>query len=789
MAPEENPVEGSNGPPTGIPPVAKKRRLRGACDICRRQKIRCDSGKMPGNRCSNCVSFNSECTHNMSQSKASQATVTQLKVSHPKEERGPRRKRNNMQPGPGSETSVRALETARTTVDGLLRQTYTAPQDREALLELLLEISRYARSLEQELETCRQSQSPLSGSSTAVSPESDYQEAHEEAGIVVEIQKLPEHLKRITMDAANHRFFGKNSSIMFVKAAMEARMGSIPTATVPPRLTRAMFWTPLPWEASPDPVATLIFPPADLLRDLVDIYFTQINIFWFILHRPTFEKSIADGLHHRNATFGAIVLVVCALASKNSPDRRVLLPSEQGELSAGWEWFRQVRRPFSGRAVKTASVYELQLCCLYLAFQQTGSDQESCWLMCGIGLLYAQDIGAHRDPPPGTPFTIEHELLKRSCFYLSLSDSVSSACFGRPRVALPTDCDLARPIACDDEYWEHPDPATAFKQPAGKPALSEFFNVYISLINIFTFSWRTSGPPQDYTGTRPLELETVVELDSRLDKWVSSMPEHLLWNPYQENDIFFEQSVALYASYYHLQILIHRPFLHASVNRVSTARSLAICTNAARSCATIADVKSRRGIPPNYHMVKSAFESAIVLLLTVSGGTRSGLVLDIERELADVYKCMALLRRAEIRHQNAGRFHDCLCEILHASHFPLPPTSEPDIISTKLSYDTSYERKHPMEIMNPGAESWADDLRSMPMAVEDLGSLPIYESLDSLEKSIASSDFGPLPSYDFSISPHISNTMDPDNYLSHWMPYLSSVDGVAQAMQGINGPS
>ncbi|KAK7019302.1 hypothetical protein R3P38DRAFT_1261971 [Favolaschia claudopus] len=74
----------------------KKRRLRGSCDICRRQKIKCDSAKMPGNRCSNCIAFNSDCTHNLSQVK-------------PPAEKGPRRKRNTQSAPPPAEvfSSVR----------------------------------------------------------------------------------------------------------------------------------------------------------------------------------------------------------------------------------------------------------------------------------------------------------------------------------------------------------------------------------------------------------------------------------------------------------------------------------------------------------------------------------------------------------------------------------------------------------------------------------------------------------------------------------------------------------
>ncbi|KAF9264053.1 hypothetical protein L218DRAFT_247321 [Marasmius fiardii PR-910] len=40
-----------------------RKRSQGACDICRRQKIKCDSTSGPDGRCTHCISFNLECTH------------------------------------------------------------------------------------------------------------------------------------------------------------------------------------------------------------------------------------------------------------------------------------------------------------------------------------------------------------------------------------------------------------------------------------------------------------------------------------------------------------------------------------------------------------------------------------------------------------------------------------------------------------------------------------------------------------------------------------------------------
>ena len=67
------------------------------------------------------------------------------------------------------------------------------------------------------------------------------------------------------------------------------------------------------------------FPEPDLLSALVGHYFKHINIELPLLHRPTFERDIAQGLHERNATFGAVVLLVCAMGSRYSDDPRVQL--------------------------------------------------------------------------------------------------------------------------------------------------------------------------------------------------------------------------------------------------------------------------------------------------------------------------------------------------------------------------------------------------------------------------------------------------------------------------------
>lgn len=82
------------------------------------------------------------------------------------------------------------------------------------------------------------------------------------------------------------------------------------------------------------------YPDPGLMKELVDAYFTQVNAFIPVFHRPTFEKSIADGLHLRDAGFGSVLLVVCAVATAYSNGETFDRETRSSKVSP---WFRQVQ--------------------------------------------------------------------------------------------------------------------------------------------------------------------------------------------------------------------------------------------------------------------------------------------------------------------------------------------------------------------------------------------------------------------------------------------------------------
>jgi len=86
----------------------------------------------------------------------------------------------------------------------------------------------------------------------------------------------------------------------------------------------------------------LEFPNIDLLWHLVDCYFDNFNIMFPILHRPSFVRSIQQGLHEVNQSFGAVVLLVCAIGCRATDDPRVVQALSPVSPCTAWKFFHQV---------------------------------------------------------------------------------------------------------------------------------------------------------------------------------------------------------------------------------------------------------------------------------------------------------------------------------------------------------------------------------------------------------------------------------------------------------------
>ncbi|KAG0702839.1 fungal-specific transcription factor domain-containing protein [Suillus ampliporus] len=672
-------------------PGSKKRRVQRACDICRRKKIRCDGSQMPGNRCSNCIAYNFECTYIEAAKK-----------------RGP------------PKGYVESLENRLEKMEKLLQKLCPdadfsqelggGPMDRETWLK-----------------------GNMNGSTShvmtpyATTPLEDLVSSDDDEMVSV---RLADHMQNMSINPMTTRFFGKSSGIMLVQKAIDLKK----EYTGDDEIHRHDVLQPK------RPEFHGCFPSfltEDLAASLVDLYFTHINILTPLLHRPTFESKAAQGLHRRNSSFGAVYLLVLAVGSRFSDDPRVFLEGEN-EHSGGWKFFEQVQM-----------VRKTLLGPPCLEDLQVGtSAPQACWTIVGIGIRLAQDVGAHRRKAYGNKPTVEEELWKRAFWVLVSLDRLMSSSLGRPCAIQDEDFDLELPIECDDEYWEHPDPDQILTTYSHLPFVLSF------LLGFVGQQW---------------EQQIVAELDSALNKWIDSVPDHLRWDPNRDINDFFLQSHTLYSSYYHVQILIHRPFI-PSPRKPSPLSfpSLAICTNAARSCSHVLDIYRRRSGQPAPYSQMPAFTAGIVLLLNIWGGKRSGLYTDPTKEMADVHKCMSALKLCEKRWHTAGRLWDILYELASVGDLPLPQPSP--------SGGTKRERDSDSPISAPPAPSPPSDVPRTIAGSRRIGREAAAQSrsnpVNSFNLPLYSDDLGRLPLHGqvnfANTSPSLSSSTN-----NMWYPHVN----------------
>ncbi|KAJ7067753.1 hypothetical protein B0H15DRAFT_152181 [Mycena belliarum] len=692
----------------------KRKRMQGSCDICRKKKIRCDSSAMPGNRCSYCITQELECTHD----------------------------RLNDRKTP--ESGLPPPKTAQELVTNIISPAtvYIPPADVHGVL---LEIARYARSLEEKLASLQL----LTPAPNARSPSVVDDSPHTQA-------LIREPLGTLKPNAQTELFYGKSSSVQFVKSAITHMHGTAPIIV---GVQRPEFWIERPWEKLVVEAPVQVFPANDLLTSLPDIYFAQINPLVGLLHSPSFRRGVASGQHLRDADFGALVLAVCALASRLSDDPRIFLDGE-GEHSAGWKWFRQVR-PLRTSFTPEPSLYQLQVIALSMLYLVGADNSEESWLLAGLGLRCAQGAaGAHHRGGYAHMTPLDAELYKRVFYFFLIADTLlSTLAKGRPCAVTTLDFDVDPPADCDEQYWGFP-----HTTPRGAPSASAFLGAYHALVMIFVRIKRAVYP---LNGRTP-SAEAIAELDSALNDWVDALPEHLQWDPKQENEVFLQQSAALYSSYYHAQILIHRPFIPApGKEAASNTRypSLAICANAARSCGRVLDAQTRRrGLLHHLPVMTILFDCAVVLLINVWAIVGKMRTQErYARAAADVENCLrvaAPLRAAVAPGGPEGRHSRCAAQHRKV-HYPRPVREAPrdsdgdaeedarttDPTSLRALYAENRPVAGPSRLRERSLAQQISEMEvsfqrqpdhfDLPLHTAELGGLPIYQSSDY--------DFGVVP--------------------------------------------
>ncbi|GJE89778.1 fungal specific transcription factor domain-containing protein [Phanerochaete sordida] len=491
---------------------------------------------------------------------------------------------------------------------------------------------------------------------------------------------LVEGFRSLCLGGAQHtRFMGRSSHFQLMKAAFGMKFeliaestshldGSVDINMILPH-RRPQFWVHIFDFLPRDPPYT-DFPEPTLMAELVDNYFHTIHYDLPLLHRPTFLQSVTSGLYLEDEGFGAIVLLVCALGARFSNNPATLPQDAQTWQHAGWRWFEQVRSARRLIPLTSTTPADIKITALAAAYVNTFATQYTNSSLIGHGLRLAQDLGAHRRLTYGTVPTLEGELHKRAFWCLVAMDRGMSASVGRSCSIQEEDFDVDYPIECDDEYWLTDNPQNAFKQPPRKPSSMAYFNWYLKLTQIQARALRTiySLQGSKALGDPENAQRCVADLDSELNQWAASLPEHLKYDATRDDIPFAAQAASLQASYHNLRIFIHRPFMSQSHDISLPFPSTTMCTNAARSCIEVSERYFALKGPVHVYQqhVNAMFQSAIILLLQAWRQMRAGIAIDAATEFGYVNRTLRVLRTLELHWDIAGRSWDILSDLMTA---------------------------------------------------------------------------------------------------------------------------
>ncbi|KDN52186.1 hypothetical protein K437DRAFT_34553 [Tilletiaria anomala UBC 951] len=642
--------------------AGKRRRVQRACDICRRKKIRCDGAQEDSGACSNCNNFGLECTFVDAAKKRTpprsyvdalearieklELLISQLAPGMDFTDRiGPPVTLENAKEGLEAERNSRD-DAGCNPVGALGHESRSAStfenagtsdddSEREGVAYLINAISKAA------IDQDNQEESPCPDSSNPSQRMFLVSSTHRDDRVLA----LGSSDSTYTFNTRQEpiKFFGNSSGVALVVLIqkMSATLDTMPAgkseainALERMLCFRGQEYDRL-WMGRPkvlDPKMDLLWPEADLEEKLLDTYFTYVHPRCPVVNEFFFRDELRSRPELRqNVDWVCVALGIFCLASRHLSDPRLEKYSlKDGQCTEpGLRWYH-IRTALGAHEVsETPNIYIVQSQLLSVGYLHgVPAGATISWAILGMAIKVLQGLGAHRRiTAKRLKASLVIEETVRRAFWVAYDfDREQASGLGRPLMIQDEDFDVAEPLDIDDDViYEASKNGTVPVQPDGRPSKFSAFITSLKLQTIVGRALRTIyaiGKAKAMRGFAGWKWDQfiVAELDSALNQWLDTVPEHLHFNPSESDETILMNSAWIYTQYYTAQILVHRPFI-PDLKSTSPLKfpSLAICTNAARSAGHIFDAIQMRNL---VHLVDNrifmrAFAASTVLLVMV----------------------------------------------------------------------------------------------------------------------------------------------------------------------------
>ncbi|GAA5852932.1 hypothetical protein JCM8547_004739 [Rhodosporidiobolus lusitaniae] len=419
-----------------------------------------------------------------------------------------------------------------------------------------------------------------------------------------EIQELGELMDDLAIET--DRYVGRGSGLHLVEAthAHLSRNAGVrdPSPSLVERIMHA--------DDASSAMTRSALPPDDLEGPLIEAAFRVLDG-WEILVRQHYDECSAAGLRETDRSFRSLYFAILAVGSRFVDDDRLdppvpfsLRPSldlAEVRVARGYQFY-EASMAAATPPLLLATLFDLLASILQVFFLMSCTGLVTTWNAAGVAVRRAIDAGAHREQrAKWTASPLVDQLRKRAFHTLVASDIFCSSMLGRPLAIHDSDYDVVLPLNIETPALLEWDRAARLSKQQGLPpppppppqtdanpwdSIGELYHITGTALTLL------------YSFKRDLSKigDGVRDLDSRLNAWVRNIPPAYQWNPSTMDNKYLAAAAWIACSFYSCQMLIHREFLAPARSRALGFPSLAICTNAARSCARVIETLEERGL-------------------------------------------------------------------------------------------------------------------------------------------------------------------------------------------------
>ena len=291
---------------------------------------------------------------------------------------------------------------------------------------------------------------------------------------------------------------------------------------------------------------------------LVSSYFTYVHSLCPLVSEPSFRKNYENTWKSTqpdsmppNSSWLVLLNLIFAMGCE------FLDISSRQVAATASKFLSRARTIIFAQIIDVGDLETVQALLLMGQYLQNTMQLNRCWTVIGLAIRVAQGIGLHLNPSNWGISVIEKEMRKRIWWGCFVTDRTLSMMCGRPAVIRDEETiEIGLPLPVSDELLEQAAANDRDNFDLYQPCPTQFFNATIGLAGIIKCILAAlydvgSGPDDQDMGLRygsrklPLsKLSYVLDLDSKLLEWQSSLPLHLhpqsqnvSWQPQRQRNI------------------------------------------------------------------------------------------------------------------------------------------------------------------------------------------------------------------------------------------------------------